>query len=125
MKTHYMAVVLALGLFGCSGAPGDSDVQTALQTTLRTQVQEQMNVMSALGGKSASEAAQSMLGMPKPEDIHIEDMDVSDAQKQENGDYVVKANFTTKVGEKKEKSAAKLTLSKVNGQWKISGMEKL
>ena len=125
MKTKLLAVVLALGLAGCSSGPGDADVQNALQTSLRTQVQEQLNVMNALGGKSASEAAQAMLGMPKPEDILVEDMDVEDDQEQENGDHVVKATFVTKVGEKSEKSSARITLTKVSGEWKITAMEKL
>ncbi|MFN4329113.1 MAG: hypothetical protein ACK4FF_09565 [Limnobacter sp.] len=125
MKKLAIIVALAFGLAGCSSGPGDADVQTALQTKLRDQVQEQMNVMNALGGKSATEAAQALLGMPKPEDIEIQNMDVDEATKQDNGDYVVKATFKTKVGDKVEPSAARLTLTKLNNEWKVVAIEKL
>jgi len=37
----------------------------------------------------------------------------------------VKATFKTKVGDKVEPSAARLTLTKLNNEWKVVAIEKL
>jgi hypothetical protein len=126
-RLFFVVLALTLALTGCSGGPGDSDVETAIEKKLFIGVQ-QMYEIEEMMNKSMNKLRE-MRGQaivtkeaPKQEDIKVDYINIEDKQKLENGDYSLKVTFTVKderSGKTSEKNSIRLTMSHVDKEWRI------
>jgi hypothetical protein len=126
MKNIVLSLVLVSGLIsGCSVGPSESDIESALQESAREEMSQQLKAMEALGGGEAAAAVKSMLKLPDPETITVTKLKVEDKFEKDNGDFIVKATFILNTAGEKIPSSARVTLTEIDGGWKVIHVENL
>lgn len=121
---HAMTLLTIMLLAGCSGGPSDRQIAEAMEQKMKTEITQQLETMKAIGGQKGVDMAQTM-DIPDPEKIAIEELSSEDMIKSDNGDYTAKITFTTVVGDKKGTGHARITLSEVDGDWRVVSLEEM
>jgi hypothetical protein len=76
-----------------------------------------------VGEKRATEAVFSNYGISDLSDVELDKFSLEDLRELENGDYLAKTVYTLQRGDNEDKRAARLTLTRLEGQWKVIGKE--
>jgi len=118
LRAACVGLLLAL-LAGCSGPPAESDVQTALETRIRQDIQKAEAQARAIGGEASVELMRSF-GSPKPEDLHIRNVEILESEELDNGDYEVRIRFDTDFGERSNTSTTKLIMQDTDDGWRAT-----
>jgi hypothetical protein len=108
-------------LVSCSDAPSESEITTVLQNTVREGINQQISAMAFFGGEKVAKK----FGIPDPETISINSLDIESQIKKENGDYLTKVRYDLKSGDNIEKNTARITTTLIDGKLKIIDVEKL
>lgn len=126
MKKLLLFATLVIFLTGCGSGPTDKDIKGALENKMRSELQQQIETMIGILGKTPQDVAKS-IGLPDPKDIYIDALKSEELKKIDNGDYVAKVTFTTHIRDKKEEkeSSVRVTMTEVQGKWKILNLEDL
>ncbi|HYG86148.1 MAG TPA: hypothetical protein VD978_07800 [Azospirillum sp.] len=122
LTTASVLLMTAL-LTACGGGPGDGDLQDAVEAAVKADLQRVANtgkVFGALAGDRSIGESQF-----NPDAIRIRNLTAEDKRKIESGDYVVKVAFDAWNGALVQRSSARLTVTKVDGKWKVINFEKL
>lgn len=118
-RLFFVVLALTLALTGCGGGPGDKVVKTGLEKKLYAAVMQEYEMQKLLSGWGGNK---NIGETPTQEDIKIDYLNTESHQKLDNGDYTLKATFdfeNKKNGKKSEKISVRLTMSEVDGEWKI------
>ena len=126
LRTHLLLVAF-LVVAGCSGGgPNDSEIQGALQNYYTYAVQDQIDQMTSLfGEKRAKETVFSANGIHDLSDLEVKSLSVEDVRALDNGDQRAKVVYTMRHGKSEEKLAERLTLTQLEGHWKVIKREVL
>lgn len=122
-----IATCMAL-LAACStGAegPSESEIRATLERKYRTDLQEMIDWMVSMRGESGRQTALSMEGVSDPAEISIIDLKAEDVRELGNGDFSAKVVYVKRKGTLEEKKTARITLTELQGEWKVIGMEML
>ena len=123
MKRVMAAVFLPVLLAACSmgGGPGEGQIKNALQKDYRDGLQDRLGSMaSLLGEKRAREGIASAEGTADPEQVTIDPFQAEDIRELENGDFTAKVIYTVHMGDEyKFDKTERITLTKLQGQWKV------
>lgn len=127
MRRTFLLLVAFLGVAGCSGdGPSDSEIQSALQNYYTSTVQDQIDQMTSLfGEKRAKETVFSANGIHDLSDLEVTSLSVEDVRALDNGDQLAKVVYTMRHGKSKEKLAERLTLTQLEGHWRVIKREVL
>ena len=92
--TRLFPIVLltAVLLAGCSQRPDDATITRAVQQQIRAGLSDIDALADRLGGDSAVKMLRAF-GAPDPGKLHVQHLEVLDAQRLDNGDYTMKIRY--------------------------------
>ena len=127
MLRTLLLLVAFLVVAGCSGGGlSDSEIQGALQNYYTSSVQDQIDQMTDLfGEKRAKETVFSANGIQDLSELEVKLLSVEDVRELDNGDQIAKVVYTFPHGKSGEKLAERLTLTELEGHWKVIKREVL
>ena len=119
------AVAGLLMLWGCGGGgPSESEVESAVLRDYLDGIEKQLSSVSAMvGEKRATEAVFSNYGISDLSDVGLDAFSLEDLRALDNGDYLAKTVYTLRRGDNQDKRAARLTLTRLEGQWRVIDKE--
>ena len=124
-KSFFILASIILLLTGCSGGPSDSQISDALESSIKEELNASFKAAQSFGGKGAAKMMRAMMGGVDPESLSISGLKSEDMKETDKGDYITKISYDVEMGDKKERGNARVTLTEVDGNWKIIGIEKL
>lgn len=128
MKKTMIAVMSLVFLAVCSGGggPGKGKIKTALEKDYRDSLQERVESMASLvGEKRAREAMASAEGTADPSQVSIDPFQAEDIRELDNGDFTAKVVYTVHSGDRTYDLTQRITLTKLQDQWKVIKKEPL
>ena len=124
MKKFLVTSVLSLLLIGCSGGPGNSDIEAALKAEVVDGVKAMLkmtNSLGALGGQKPKEF--------DPDSIDVDVTSVDNMKETEDGAYTatVSMEATIEMDGKEETSASVLqvVMREADGEWILEKQRKI
>ena len=129
MKRTMIVTFLAVFIAACSmsGGPGKDQIKNALVKDYRDGLQDRVESMaSLLGEKRAKEGIASAEGTADPAQVNIDPFQAEDIREIENGDFTAKVVYTVHQGERfKFDKSERITLTKIQDQWKVIKKESI
>lgn len=116
LRTLWIGLLLIL-LAGCSGAPDDADIQSALQTHMRKQIRDAEDQARSIAGEGAV-SMMHKIGSPKPEDITVDDVEILESRELDNGDYEIRARLVVATGDDSNTSTQKFFMRDTDDGWR-------
>ncbi|MHA7816323.1 MAG: hypothetical protein ACX93N_07600 [Pseudohaliea sp.] len=112
-------------LSGCAGGgPGESEIEDALQRDYVAGVEEQLQrITRMVGEERAKEAVFSQHGISSLSDLQVTELSVEDVRETGTGDYLAKTVYTLRRGDREQERAARLTLTQLEGEWRLIDKE--
>lgn len=124
-----MPLLLFLGvLAGCgSDTPDADDIKAGLLREYRQALQERVNDMVGLVGEErAREAIASSEGTADPSEVRITSFTAEGIRRLDNGDVTAKVAYTVAKGKKvRFEKQQRVTLTTLQGEWKVTKLEDL
>jgi len=128
MKKTMIAVMSLVFVAACSGGGGPSKgkIKTALEKDYRDSLQERVESMASLvGEKRARETMASAEGTADPSQVSIDPFQAEDIRELDNGDFTAKVVYTVHSGDRTYDLTQRITLTKLQDQWKVIKKEPL
>ena len=128
MKKTMIAVMSLVFVAACSGGggPGKGKIKTALEKDYRDSLQERVESMASLvGEKRAKETMASAEGTADPSQVRIDPFQAEDIRELDNGDFTAKVVYTVHSGDRTYDLTQRITLTKIQDQWKVIKKEPL
>ena len=121
MLRTLLLLVTLLVVAGClGGGPSDSEIQGALQDHYASSLQDQIDKMTVLfGEKRAKETVFSANGIQDLSELEVKSLSVENVRALDNGDQIAKVAYVISYGTSDEIQTEQLTLTELEGHWKI------
>ena len=127
MKRLAFLFLLVLPLIACSNGPDANDAKPLLQKSFYDQQVSALKGITENFSKEVVEEYKRASNSPsKLADVEIMNLKLEDVVKQNNGDYILKATFNVKLtGQEGGRVSSRLTMTKVDGKWKLLNRERI
>jgi len=113
-----ISIVLALFIAGCSSGPSEAELKEVLTKQTKASLQPLWDGIKGMKGIMSDEQFEKM-GVISPDKFEITDLSIENSSKNDNGDHVVKATYTSNAGKKKVTESKRFTLTEQNNTWRI------
>lgn len=127
MRRLLFTVLLAALTAGCApsseGGPSAAEIQQVLEAKYRSDLQGMVDWMGSMRGEQGRQAALAAEGVADPSEIAVVDLRVDEMRALSNGDFRAKVLYRKRNGSAEQPKAARVTLSQVQGQWQVVGMD--
>lgn len=114
-RSFLLIISSSILLVACSEGPSKSDIKNVIQEEIITELNNQLNMIKFFAGDSAAKR----MGIPDPESIKVDNVEIIDKKKTDSGNYLVNVKYKLKAGDEVTTETTLLTMTKINDKWKI------